>query len=583
MTLPPESTDDCRTGSPLPHAQYAAIGPVALSLGGSLPHVDVAYETWGTLSEHKDNVVLVCHAISGDSHAARHDAQDTPGWWDGLIGPGGFVDTDRFFVICPNVLGGCRGTTGPASIHPETGRPYGTDFPDITIDDMVDVQAQLLSVLGITRLKAVVGGSLGGHQALAWATRYPDRVATCVAVATSPRLTSQALAFDVIARNAIQRDPHFHDGQYYDQPNQPKVGLAIARMLGHITYLSGEAMEAKFDPDRHSPRSLHTAFEKRFSVGSYLAHQGEKFVARFDANSYVTITTAMDLFDLGRTHEQRVASLSQATCDFLLVSFSSDWLFTPAQSRELVAAIIERDTRVAYCEISTDAGHDGFLLPDEMSQYGPLIAARLGDTDASSFSLGVDDEQILELIPHDASVLDLGCGMGELLATLRNRGQANICGVEVDQDRIIATARRGLNVIDFDLNRGLPGFADQSFDIVVLSATLQAVRDVERLFDEMLRVGRRVIISFANFAYRDLRESYVNEGRSPKAPGEYAFEWYNTPNRRFPSIADFLDLCRDKEVTVHHALYLNTAEHRRVEANEDPNLNADTAVMVLSR
>ncbi|MEM6551029.1 MAG: homoserine O-acetyltransferase [Planctomycetota bacterium] len=578
------NSDDRRSGDRLEHLYQADFDDaLPLELGNELPGIRCAYETWGTLDENSSNAVLICHAISGDSHVTRHHKDDLPGWWEDLVGPGKAIDTDRFFVICPNVLGGCRGTTGPGSINPDTNQPYGTAFPDITIADMVEVQRRLLDHLKIDTLHAVVGGSLGGHQALTWATRFPDRVKTCIAVATSPRLTSQALAFDVIARNAIQRDPDFHDGQYYDQPTKPDVGLAIARMLGHITYLSSEAMDAKFDPDRHSPREIATAFEKRFSVGSYLAHQGQKFTQRFDANSYVTISTAMDLFDLGRNHAQRVETFAPTICDFLVVSFSSDWLFPPNQSRDLVNALTAQDKPVTYTEITSDAGHDAFLLPHEISLYAPLVAAKLGQTDPASPTLRSDDELVLELIPGGSSVLDLGCGSGRLLAALRDRGHEQLVGVEVAQDRLIHAVGRGLDVIDYDLNRGLPAFTDQQFDVVVLSATLQAIEDIETLFDEMLRVGRRVILGFPNFAHKAMRDDYLERGRSPRAPGAYDFAWYNTPNRRFPSIADVEDLCRDKGVTVHEAVYLDSSTGQRISPDGEPNLNADTAVLVLSR
>ena len=266
------------------------------------------YETYGQLNPPGDNAILICHAISGDSHVAQHDAADDPGWWDILVGPGKPVDTNRFFVICPNLLGGCRGTTGPGSLNPATGKPYGADFPTITIGDMVEVQRRLLDHLGIGQLVAVIGGSVGGHQTFTWATRHPDRLRGAVVLASSPRLTSQALAFDVVGRNAIRRDPFFHGGQYYDQPHGPAVGLALARMIGHITYLSPEAMSQKFEADRLHPREEAIEFEKTFSVGSYLGHQGTKFVERFDANSYLTLSLAMDLFDLGGTPEQLAAN-----------------------------------------------------------------------------------------------------------------------------------------------------------------------------------------------------------------------------------------------------------------------------------
>tara|TARA_R110002049_G_scaffold4601_4_gene31837 strand:+ start:62957 stop:64711 length:1755 start_codon:yes stop_codon:yes gene_type:complete len=584
MTHSFSSTDDRRTDAPLKHAQYVTFAePVPLELGGQLPDVTCAFETWGRLNEDASNAVLVCHAISGDSHAARHDSDDDPGWWESLIGPGKWIDTDRFFVVCPNVLGGCRGTTGPSSMQPGRSRPYGAEFPRITVGDMVDVQRRLAQHLGIQRWRAIVGGSLGGHQALTWVSRYPESTETCVAIATSPRLTSQALGFDVIARNAIQTDPHFAGGQYYDQPNRPDTGLAIARMLGHITYLSSEAMDEKFDPDRHDPRQIASAFEQRFSVGSYLAHQGQKFTTRFDANSYVTLSMAMDLVDLGSNRLALMETFDESDCQFLLVSFSSDWLFTPQQSRDIVNALSALDKSVTYAEITSPAGHDAFLLDQEISQYGPLVKARLGDVDDSQPEIKSAEEQILQLIPPGASVLDLGCGSGRLLAALRARGHHRLVGGEVAQEKILAAAARGLDVIDYDLNEGLPAFIDNQFDVVVFSATLQAVSNVEEILDEMLRVGKRVIISFPNFAYKALREDYVARGRSPRAPGAFDFDWYNTPNRRFPSIADVTELCQIKGVTIHQAVYIDSTSAKTIAPSDDPNLNADTAILLISR
>ncbi len=304
-----ESSDALRTAKPLRHVQQVTFGqPVQLEKGEILPRVTVAYETYGRLNAARDNAVLICHALSGDSHVARHDPADDAGWWDLIVGPGKPIDTERFFVVCPNVLGGCRGTCGPSDINPATGRPYGGDFPIITVGDIVDVQVRLVDHLGITKLLGVIGGSMGGHQVITWATRYPDRVAGAMALATSPRLTNQALAFDIVGRNAIIRDPNFNGGQYYESGTGPSVGLAVARMLAHITYLSPESMAEKFDADRLEPRRLQTEFENKFSVGSYLAYQGHRFVERFDANSYIALTMAMDLFDLGRDDAQRRGS-----------------------------------------------------------------------------------------------------------------------------------------------------------------------------------------------------------------------------------------------------------------------------------
>ena len=375
-----DSSDSVRTARPLKYAQYVTFGkPLTLERGGLLPEVTVAFETYGRLNPRRDNAVLICHALSGDSHVARHDADDDPGWWDVLVGPGKPIDTDRYFVICPNCLGGCRGTTGPDSINPTTGRQYATDFPVITVGDIVEVQRRLIDHLGIERLRAVIGGSLGGHMTLTWATRLPERVAGAVAVATSARLTSQALAFDVVGRNAILRDPAYHKGRYYDQDHGPNVGLAIARMLGHITYLSREAMMQKFDAHRLKPRDVHTQFETKFAVGSYLAYQGDRFGERFDANSYLTLSMAIDLFDLGDTPEKLAAALRQSSCRWLLMSFTSDWLFPPFQSREIVDALIAVGRPVSYCNVESDCGHDAFLLPNQIDVYGELIRAFLAN------------------------------------------------------------------------------------------------------------------------------------------------------------------------------------------------------------
>ncbi len=597
-----ESSDSLRNGTPLRDAQQVTFAePLSLELGGQLPSVTVTYETYGQLNSRRDNAVLVCHAISGDSHVARHDAADDPGWWDMVVGPGQSIDTDRYFVICSNMLGGCRGTSGPNSTNPHTGRPYGADFPAITVGDMVTVQRRLIDHLGIETLRGVIGGSLGGHQAATWAVRHPARVRGCVALATSPRLTSQALAFDVVGRNAILHDPGYGGGQYYEAGGGPVVGLALARMLAHITYLSRAAMTAKFDPSRLQPKEIATAFEKKFSVGSYLAYQGHKFVERFDANSYVTLSMAMDLFDLGDTPEQLRSAFAPSRCRWLVISFSSDWLFPPEQSQQIVDALIATDRPVSYCNVEASGGHDAFLLEEKLSIYGGLINAFLAHVDgppvlsppSSTTPRPVDEptsifhgqrldyDLILELIPPAASVLDLGCGSGELLSRLRERGHSRLVGVELDEHAVLACVERGLDVVQHDLEKGLAPFADGQFDVVVLSQTLQSIVDTEGIIDAMLRVGRCGIVSFPNFAYHKIRTMLYEQGRSPKAEGVYRFEWYNTPNRRFPSIADVEDFCAAKRIQTHRKLYLDSGTRRWI--TEDPNRNADVAIFVLSR
>ena len=609
------SSDAVRHSRPLRYTQKVTFEePLALELGGNLAAVTVVFETYGRLNAARDNAVLICHALSGDSHVARHNPEDDPGWWDIFVGPGKAIDTERYFVLCPNILGGCRGTTGPNTLNPATGKPYGADFPVVTVGDMVRVHKRLVDHLGIDLLLAVTGGSLGGQQALAWATQFPDRVRGCAAIATSTRLTCQGLAFDVVARNAILRDPHFNDGQYYGQGAGPAVGLALARMLGHITYLSRESMSEKFEPTRTEPRDIATDFEKKFSVGSYLAYQGDKFVERFDPNSYITLSMAMDLFDLGDSAEKLVASLAQSACRWLVFSFTSDWLFPPFQSRQLVDALLACNKQVSYCNVKSACGHDAFLLQDDLPVYGALVAGFLanlkgepppltppsppwgegrvrgatpsaGDaaSDPTSIFHGerLDYDLLMELVPRRASVLDLGCGAGGLLALLKKRGHTRLMGAELDQEAVVACVQHGLDVVQIDLNEGLACFRDGQFDVVVLSQTLQTITDTERIVDEMLRVGRNCIVSFPNFAYHKLREMLYQEGRSPKAGGLYQYEWYNTPNRRFPSITDFEDFCRRKSIRIHREVYLDTENQRQV--TDSPNLNADVAIFVLSR
>jgi len=345
-------------------------GVLTLSGGRTLDHVEVAYETWGRLLDDGSNAILVCHALSGDSHLAGHRpgedaATASPGWWDPMVGPGKAIDTDRFFVVCCNVLGGYSGTTGPSSIDPTTALPYGLRFPLVTIEDMVDVQARLLHALGVHRLLAVVGGSMGGMQALAWAKRYPDRVGSVIADATTWRLGAQAIAFNEVGRRAILEDPGFAGGDYYGADSQPESGLGIARMIGHITYLSDESMHKKFGRRLQDSDDYAYEFVSEFQVESYLAYQGQRFVERFDANTYLYMTKAMDYFDLQGEASTLADALRGVTARFLVLSFSSDWLFPTARSRELVAALREIGTEVTFAEIPSAYGHDAFLLEPE--------------------------------------------------------------------------------------------------------------------------------------------------------------------------------------------------------------------------
>jgi len=348
-------------------------GGLDLISGRRLDTVEVAYETYGTLNEAGTNCLLICHALSGDAHVAgfhpgESPATAKPGWWDLMVGPGKMVDTDRWFVVCSNVLGGCSGTTGPGSIDTATGEPYALRFPLVTIEDMVDAEARLLDALGVRYVGAIIGGSMGGMQALAWTKRYPSRVGAVAAIATTTRLGAQAIAFNEVGRIAIQEDPDFQHGDYYGAERQPDSGLAIARMVGHITYLSDESMREKFGRRLQQRGDYAYDFVSEFEVQSYLAYQGRRFVERFDANTYLYMTKAMDYFDLRGDSPTLAFALAGVKARFLVLSFSSDWLFPTYASRELVEALRTVDAEVSFAEIPSPYGHDAFLLEPE-AQY----------------------------------------------------------------------------------------------------------------------------------------------------------------------------------------------------------------------
>ena len=372
---------------------------IVLEHGDRLSGVNVAYETYGKLNKEKSNAILVCHALSGDSHAGGwHKGDEKPGWWDLIIGPGKALDTDKFFIICSNVLGGCKGTTGPSSINPKTGKPYGLDFPFITVKDMVDVQKKLLDHLGIDKLFAVVGGSFGGMQVLQWCVSYPEMVRLAVPIATSAYSSPQQIAFNEVGRRAITSDLDWNSGNYYGQA-QPARGLSLARMIGHITYLSDESMHQKFGRKLQDKSEYSFDFTSLdFQVESYLSYHGEAFVKRFDANSYLYITKAIDYFDLTKKGALSLAeALKGVLAKFLVISISSDWLYPPYQCKEIVEALSANDIDVRHCEIRSNYGHDAFLL--ESGQMNYIIANFLSRT-------SVGDVMIKDvvIIKHGSSV-----------------------------------------------------------------------------------------------------------------------------------------------------------------------------------
>ncbi len=346
--------------------------PLALQSGASIRQYELVYETYGQLNAQRSNAVLICHALNASHHVAGAyaDAPEQLGWWDNMVGPGKPVDTNRFFVIGVNNLGSCFGSTGPMHVNPDTGRVWGADFPVVTVEDWVQAQARLLDRLGIAQLAAVMGGSLGGMQALSWTLQFPERVRHAVVVASAPNLNAENIAFNEVARRAIVTDPDFHGGHFYAHGAVPRRGLRIARMIGHITYLSDDVMNAKFG--RELRQAVNNASGYKFStqdvefqIESYLRHQGDKFSAYFDANTYLLITRALDYFDPARAHGGDLArALAQTQARFLLVSFSTDWRFSPARSREIVQALIANRREVSYAEIDAPHGHDAFLLDD---------------------------------------------------------------------------------------------------------------------------------------------------------------------------------------------------------------------------
>ena len=348
--------------------QYAHFNAILnFRSGGKLDEFTLAYETYGKLNEDRSNAILICHALSGDSHVAGYytdDPEEKPGWWDDAVGPGKMFDTNQFFVICSNVIGGCRGSTGPSSIGPD-GKPYGLNFPVVTIADMVEAQRHLMDYLGIEKLFAVAGGSMGGMQALQWAVDYPVRVYNVLFIASTPRSSTQNIAFNEIGRQAIYADPNWSNGDYYKQNTHPDAGLAVARMIGHITYMSERSLDQKFGRNLQYTEELNYTFDTEFAVESYLQYQGFKFTERFDANSYLYITKALDYYDVAQGHPTIYDALRKTLANYLIISFSSDWLYTDRQARELVDPLRRLKREVEYHRVEAYFGHDSFLVEVE--------------------------------------------------------------------------------------------------------------------------------------------------------------------------------------------------------------------------
>ncbi|HNR99069.1 MAG TPA: homoserine O-acetyltransferase [Planctomycetota bacterium] len=598
----PFSAGDSPGGAGVVETRVAAIalppGGLRLERGGVLPELRVAYETYGTLAPDRGNAVFICHALTGDAHVAgRLGAPDGPlGWWDEMIGPGKGIDTDHYFVVCANILGGCKGTTGPSSVNPASGKPYGAGFPPFTVNDMVTVHRLLLDHLGIARLAAVVGGSLGGMQVLAWAIRHPESIDRAVCIASAASLSAQALAFDVVGREAITADPGWRGGDYYATGTSPAQGLAQARKIGHITYLSQDMMALKFGRGKH-PRGgaaapdPAAAFKTDFEVERYLAHQGRKLVERFDANSYLHITRAMDEFDLVEEYGALAGALAPIQAKLLVVALSKDWLFPPEQSAALAHALVRAGKRTAYCLLHAPQGHDAFLVDIErlaavIRAFLPWVGARpprRTAADPASPGRAREHAIIADMIRPGARVLDLGCGDGALLSLLAQRRGTAGMGVDIDIERILEVIDKGHDVIQADIDAGLAMIPDKAYDYAVLSATLQSVRRPRAVLRELLRVADEGIVSFPNFGRLGHRLRLALKGRLPKG-GALPHEGDDTPHLHRFTLADFQALCREDGIQILQTVCIPEGlANRLLTALGRRNLGADRVIARIAR
>ena len=581
-------------------------GGFALESGKRLREINVAYETYGTRSELHNNCVLVFHALSGDAHAAGHHANPSPHesgpWWPDMIGPGKGIDTKHYFVVCANVIGGCKGSTGPASTNPETGKPYGSSFPELTVTDMVRIQQRFLEQLGITRMAAVVGGSFGGMQALEWAIQFPDRVERCICIASAAGLSAQALAFDVVGRKAITNDPDWQCGDYYESGRKPNRGLALARQVGHITYLSSEMMDRKFGRDRwakeavpaESPGSETAEVSEerpKFQVQTYLEYQGEKFTKRFDANSYLVITRAMGEYDLGERYGELQKAFAGITSKMTIIALSSDWLFTPDQSRDIANALLRAGKEVSYCELQAPHGHDAFLVDIEplskvIRAFLPWVGehrSRARATPTGEHQDRPDFDHICNMVKPDSSVLDLGAGNGVLLSLLKERKSGKGMGMDIDLDHVIDVIDRGHNIFQADMDAGLAMIPDAMYDYAILSETLHVVRKPRLVLSEMLRVAREGIISFPNLGYWAHRVRLMWSGRMPML-GKNESAWYDTPSGNMFTLSDFHALCEQEGIRILEQVSLPTDWLGRLFLKLGaPNLSAPRVLIRISK
>ena len=544
-------------------------GELRLAYGGVLKEVEVAYEECGAPLA-ADNVIYICHALTGDAHVAGVKPGETKpsGWWEGMVGPGRAIDTNRYHVICANVLGGCSGTTGPMSIDPDTGKPYGSSFPQYTFDDAVDVFRMLLKELGVTHLKALIGGSFGGMQVVNWMTRFPDDMDCACLIATSANLNTQAIAFSVMSRTSITDDPKWNGGDYYLEGDGkgPKAGLAAARQLAHITYLSRELLQKKFarnlqkefvEARAEARAERDRLFKTYFQIESYLDYQAMKFVRRFDANSYLHITRSMDFADPCAAYGSLDAAFARVRARTLVCSYENDILFPAWQSKEIVRALSRAGKPVSYCHLESGTGHDSFLT--DIAHLSKVVGGFLTERPVTVMKWQERlHRNVLKMVRPGARVLDIGCGDGTLLNVLRAKKGVRGDGVEIDVERYEEAVADGHDVLWEDVDEGLSLVPDGHYDVAVVSDTLQEVKNPRGLLHEALRIADEAIVTFPNFAAYRIRLTLALTGRLPVSK-QLPFQWYDTPNIHCITLKDFRALCRAEGIEIREV----RAESRR--------------------
>ncbi len=571
--------------------------PLVLDSGKRLTPLTIAYMTYGTLNAERSNAVLIGHALSGDQFvASTHPVTGKPGWWDIVVGPGKPIDTDRFFVICANVVGGCMGTTGPSDINPATDEPYGLKFPVVTIRDMVRAQAMLLDALGIEQVLCVLGGSMGGMQVLQWAASYPERVFSAMPIATAARHSAQNIAFNEVGRQAIMADPDWRGGNYALSDVNPSKGLAVARMAAHITYLSEAALQRKFGRTLQNRDAVSFGFDADFQIESYLRHQGMTFVDRFDANSYLYITRAMDYFDLAADYGGVLAEAFRGSKSTILPRLLHQRLAVPDEREQAHRARAQCGRR--QCQLRRDRKRPRpRRLPARRARavrHDPRLPERGGlhqgrEMNASpkagpGIALRPDLAAIAAMIPPSTRVLDIGCGDGALLEYLVRVKGVDGRGLELIQQNVNQCVARGLSVVQGDADTDLTEYPSGVFDIVILSQTIQTTRRPRFVIEELLRIGKRTIVSFPNFGHWRVRMSLATRGRMPvtKALGH---AWHDTPNIHLCTIDDFLSLASEVGAHIEQAwtLHDGKAPQPMRPAAWGPNLFAQGAIFLLAK